>query len=117
MQRLSLKTVGMLSATVHVVSIIGAGFGLVATTVSADAQYYNRRIYIPAPVYRPGPSRFSAVGTYYGAANGIYRRYRPYDIGSPNFFRNNFPRPNWNDYSRRTGGVFVRPRNCFGPYC
>lgn len=57
------------------------------------------------------------VYPYYQGANAIYRHYRPYDIGSPMFFRRNLPPPSWNYYSRSTGGIFVRPRNCYGPYC
>lgn len=104
------KRRGVLLVTI----VIGA---TILTPVTLQAQYRYR---IPPPVWRPGPSvgqRLGTVGTFYSGANSIYRQYRPYDIGSPNFFRHNFPPPNWNYYSQSTGGIFVRPRNCYGPYC
>ena len=59
----------------------------------------------------------------YNGANAAYqyemqRQGRPAPwIGSPQFFRNNFPPPQWDDFSRSTSGIIVRPRNCWGPYC
>lgn len=99
-------------------SIQGAGLAaalalcVLAFPASGNAQYYNYS----------GPR--SLVQPYYDGANSLYQyqmRQRgiqnPGSIGSPQFFRRNFPRPSWQDYSRSTGGFFVRPRNCFGPYC
>ena len=95
-------------------AIAGASAALVLLALPAigSAQYYNYR----------GPS--SLVRPYYNGANTLYQQQmrrrgiqNPGSIGSPQFFRRNFPRPSWQDYSRSTGGVFVRPRNCFGPYC
>lgn len=99
-------------------SIQGAGLAaalalcVLAFPASGNAQYYNYS----------GPR--SLVQPYYDRANSLYQyqmRQRgiqnPGSIGSPQFFRRNFPRPSWQDYSRSTGGFFVRPRNCFGPYC
>lgn len=61
---------------------------------------------------------------YYGWGNDIYQyemrrqgNANPPAIGSRQFFRNNFPPTSWDDYSRSTGGVFVRPQHCWGPYC
>lgn len=66
----------------------------------------------------------SLIKPYYQGANTLYQQQMrrrgvqsPGSIGSPQFFRRNFPRPSWQDYSSSTGGLFVKPRHCVGPYC
>lgn len=94
------------------VSGTALGLGLFAIPAVGSAQYYGP------------PGGLGMAYGYYQGGNALYQQQlrsrgvqNPPYIGSPQFFRGNFPRPSWEDYSRSTGGVFVRPRNCYGPYC
>lgn len=51
----------------------------------------------------------------YKAANGIYRQYRPYDIGSPQFFRNNFPPPTRPSYMPAPRPIYLPPPRQYNP--